>query len=164
MAYEVLYCTSYGGYELSNQVIYQLYKLYPDMFPTIDKNEYVNYNVVDEDNFTSNDVNTYVRDNSGLVHAVYAWVADFKRTDEKIINLVKSIGLEESSGENCKLAIQSVPDGYDFRIDEHDGEENVIIFIDHRSIIKDLVEYYKTGTKNFKCVTTQKIIDGIIKI
>lgn len=161
---EVLYCAKYGGYGLSNLVIYELYKSYPDMFPITNKDEYEENNVIDEKDLTSDNIDSYVRDEQGIIRGVYGCAIDYNRTDKNIINIVKSCGIIESSGKFCKLKIKQIPDGYTFKINEYDGKETVAISPDYKSIIRDLVEFYKTGSKDFKSSATEKVINGEIII
>lgn len=81
------------------------------------------------------------------------------RTDRRLLEVVKRIELNPSSRYESSLAIKEVPPDYDYRIDDYDGRETVMIFPDHKGVIDDLVRYYRTGSRDFQCPITQQVID-----
>jgi hypothetical protein len=53
---------------------------------------------------------------------------DFKiRTDSTLIAYVEAYGIERAAAKYAKLRISAVPEFYDWRIDEYDGYEAVIV-------------------------------------
>ena len=153
---EVLYNSCYGGFGLSSKILTHLYQQHPNIFPIV-----VDNYTCEEDDFLKGIYEPYclrVRDSQGIIRNLDP--EKLIRHDRRLIEAVKFIGLFDSSGYHCTLAIKDVFSGYDYRIDEYDGCENVTIFPDYKEIVNDLVQYYKTGSHEFQCPITQQVIDG----
>jgi len=96
---EVLYCAQHGGFSLSSKVVKELYRWYPDLFKQLELDP-VDSKIIDEAAFLRPESN--LRGADGKVQ--YITNSDFERTDRRVINVVKEIGLKESSGANYYCA------------------------------------------------------------
>lgn len=61
-----------------------------------------------------------------IVERDYGHVPDICRTDSILVQVVETLGSGKASGDCAKLAIQEVPEGCHYRIDEYDGKERVM--------------------------------------
>ena len=86
------------------------------------------------------------------------------RSHPKLIETVKEIGLDKAQEGRCKLGIRILPVGYDYTIHEYDGSERVDPRFPYEKVIEDLKEYYLTGSKDFKCSLTKRVISGEIQL
>ena len=144
---EILYNMDCGGFGLSKKALDLIYKRHPDVFPIV----------------KTGAIGPEYRTHEGIKRHVSSF-AGLDRTDSRIIKIVKELGLKESSGLCCQLGIKVIPRGYSYRMEEHDGAEDVIIELPYCIIIEDLRQLHMNGSKDFKSVLTQKIIDGDIKL
>ena len=149
---EVVYCPYYSGFHLPREVLVLLYQQHRDIFPTIDSH----YFCEEEEFLNGTSKKLYVRDERGIVRDLNG--RGLVRHDPRLIEIIKSVGLGQT------LAITEVPAGYDYKIDEYDSSESVDIFPDYKGIIADLVAYYQTGSREFRCPITQQVIDGSITL
>lgn len=81
------------------------------------------------------------------------------RAEQEIVSFAQEYGLAKASGEHAKLYVRKVPDGYDYRIQEYDGMESVIISIPFDRIIQDLLDKINGKDSNIHPLT-KKLIEG----
>lgn len=158
---EVLYCTIHGGFGFSQRALLEIFKKHPELFPDI-----VTEKPDTPEEFLAKANGGYLQDDQGQIHDVSGYDLDFKilRSDRRIIDVVKEIGLEASSECYCDLGIDIIPEGYDYEIHEYDGLEAVYPVFPYKEVISDLVNHYRTGQSEFKSKLTQRVIDGEIDI
>lgn len=155
---EVLYCRTYGGFCLSQQALLLLFQQHPELFPVVDKPP------ENPERFLQKNRGGYLRDDQGQVRFVCTYEIDLDRlrSDPRLLQVVRQVGLEESSGPNCRLAIESIPEGYHYEIDEYDGWETVRTVFPYAEVIQDLLEFHRTGLEDFKSSMTRRLIAGEI--
>jgi hypothetical protein len=103
---------------------------------------------------TKDNINYYFI--SGSVQWEYVW-----RESPEVIAMAKEFDLfkKESS-----LAIDTVPVGYDYHINEYDGLETVVPLFPHRKVIGELIECIKTGKQDGLGVMSKKLVSGEMDI
>lgn len=161
---EVLYCAQYGGFSLSTIAIKELYRQYPDIFPQLTL-DLTGEKSIQEDVFLQPESNIYygyIQGADGKIRDVNSRHID--RTDHRIIEVIKRIGLVESSDEYCKLEIATVPAGYEYEIIEYDGFETVVIKFPYKQVLIDLINLAQTGSRDFAHPFTQKLIDKTLEL
>ena len=158
---EVLHSSSYGGFDLAQPTLLEIFKRHPELFPISDKKE-----PEEPDSFLKDRRGGgHLRDPEGNVRRVWVHHIDTPRlrSDRRIVDVVKEIGLEASRTKYCQPAIAVVPLGYDYEIEEYDGSESIRVVFPYKEVIADLLDFYRTGNKQFKSKFTQKVIDGEIE-
>ena len=158
---EVLYSGSHGGYNLSPEALLELFRTSPELFPEKEGD------LGTEEKFLKRNRPTLLRDREGRIRELSSsrirWSREL-RSDPRLLEVVKRLGLAACSTRYCRLQIEQIPDGYEYKIHEYDGEEMVYPVLPYKMIVNDLIHYYRTGEKSFQSPLTQQIIDGQIEL
>jgi hypothetical protein len=93
---------------------------------------------------------------SGFVQWEYTW-----RESPEVIAMAKEHGLFRKGS---ALAIDTVPVGYDYNINEYDGLETVVPLFPYRKVIGELIECIKTGKQDGLGVMSKKLVSGEMDI
>lgn len=160
---EVVYNTRYGGFSVSLPVLRKLYQRKPDLFP-----EYKTGKPLTEKEFLEGTIHRtsvyHVQDPKGIIRFICGYIDQYiDRSDPLLIEIIKEVGLEESSGGSSNLDIETVPEHYEYKIREYDGMEWVVKKLPYRKIFDDLINFYHFGNRDFKCPLTLKILNREIE-
>lgn len=111
---KIVYNACYGGFSLSREAVLLARKISGDPEwggPCIKGDFYKAYGA---------DPN-----NRKQVESDYGYIRDIERYDPVLVQVVEKLG-KKASGECASLAIENVPKGSAYRIDEYDGYESVM--------------------------------------
>jgi len=161
---EVLYSACYGGFSLSLVALQELYKLDRNLFEETTK---VDNEVITEEDFLNEKDSDYlmyhVKDQEGKVRFISEFF-EFDRIEPRVLEVLKKLGLNISSGRNCKLALKTIKAGYNYEIREYDGLETVIQCLPYELIIHDLINKINNNDNNYRSILTEQILNGTLKL
>ena len=155
MANKVLYSSSHSGFLLSTQAQEKLYQECPEAFHLDD--------LCDGCEPPEGYAIKVTVDGTPMWASLSEHNFEI-RSDPHLIRVIEEIGVEKAGANSCKLAITTLPSGYDYTINEYDGKETVRPRLPYEKIIEDLKQYYLTGCKDFKCPITEKVVSGELKL
>lgn len=81
------------------------------------------------------------------------------RDSPEVIALAKEFGL---FGPDKQLALDTVPVGYDYDVDEYDGKESIKVLFPYRKVVSELVAALKSGDHGVLGSLSKQLLDGTL--
>lgn len=137
---KVVYNARYGGFGLSSDALYLMYK-YGGPLKQIDFSE----DDLKGCKKISDSVFSYGDDIVILTDSGYKmfWFDPYNVTNRShpiLIKVVEELGLEKASGPCAKLSIDVIPDSALYTISEYDGYESVELMLNHSYVLGFVME------------------------